>query len=492
MKNIHMIGIGGISMSGIAELLLSEGYTVSGSDAHESEMTDKLEELGAKIGYPQKADNIPEDTDTVVMTAAIHSDNPELLEAQRRGLKVWTRAEFLGEIMKKYNTPIAIAGTHGKTTTTGMVSEILVKAGMDPTISIGGMLKDIGGNFRVGSSDYFVMEACEYTNSYHAFYPKVGVILNVEADHLDFFKDIDDIRRSFHRFGENVFEDGTLVIGKEIEKYQVITEGLKCKVVTFGRDESADIYPTDVVYDELAQPAFTANMDGKSERYRLGVHGEHNVMNALAAIAACKSIGISYEDIKKGLEEYKGTDRRFELKGKLKVMAGKSGSGADGTEAGADDKGTGMVGSGTDGTEAGTAGRGSGITIIDDYAHHPTEIKATLKTAAAYPHNNMWVVFQPHTYTRTKALMDEFAEALSMAEHVIITDIYPARETDNLGISGKTLADRISEKGTECYYIGGFDEVKKFIKKTLVDNDLLITMGAGDVVKIGDELLSEM
>lgn len=454
MKKIHMIGIGGISMSGIAELLLSGGFQVSGSDSKESDITKRLEELGARIGYPQKADNIPEDCDTVVMTAAIHDDNPELIEAKNRGIKIYTRAEFLGLIMKDYKMPIAIAGTHGKTTTTAMISEILLAAELDPTISIGGMLRDIGGNFRVGSRDYFVMEACEYTNSYHSFFPGVGLILNVDEDHLDFFKDLDDIVESFHKFATNVFDDGTLVIGKDTKGYDRIIRDLNCKVVTFGFDDSADIYPEDISYDEWGHPSFTAVYKGNKEAYSLGVSGEHNVMNALAAIAACDSLGISSDAIRKGLSVYKGTDRRFEKKGTLKV-----------------DKGE--------------------ITIVDDYAHHPTEITATLKTAKRVPCNEIWTIFQPHTYTRTKALLDEIAEALCLSDHVIIAKIYPARETDNLGISGEDVASAVRKNGTDCYYFDTFEEAENFVTKTLVDNDLLITMGAGDVVNIADELLSK-
>ena len=449
MKKVHFIGIGGISMSGIAELLLSEGYVVSGSDAHESEITKRLEELGAKIGYPQKADNIPDDTDTVVMTAAIHEDNPELMEARRRGLKVETRADFLGQIMRGYDMPVAIAGTHGKTTTTAMVSEILLASDMDPTISIGGNLRDIGGNFRVGGRRYFVMEACEYTNSYHSFYPKVGIILNVEPDHLDFFHDIEDIRRSFHKYGENIPDDGVLIINKEIEGFDEVAGGLKCRVVTFGTDDSADYHAENITYDEFARAAFDVYHDGNKRSITLGVSGSHNVLNALSAIAAADELGIDDDCIRMGLQNFKGTDRRFEVKGKL-----------------------------------------NGFTIIDDYAHHPTEIKATLSTALKYPHNELWVVFQSHTYTRTKALLDEFADALSLADQVISSEIYPARETDTLGMSGEVIAEKVREKGTDCYYFPTFAEIENFIKETLTDNDLLITMGAGDVVKIGDELLS--
>ncbi len=451
MNNIHFIGIGGISMSGIAELMLSEGKKVSGSDSRESQITKRLEELGAKIGYPQKAENIPEDTETVVVTAAIHEDNPELKEARRRGLDVRTRADFLGQIMRGYDIPVAVAGTHGKTTTTAMVSKILLAAGMDPTISIGGMLRDIGGNFRIGSRKYFVMEACEYTNSYHSFYPGIGIILNIEEDHLDFFKDIEDIRLSFHKYALNIPDDGVLIINKDIEGFDVVAGGLKCRVVTFGSDPSSDYRAEHITYDEYARPSFEVVHGEERRKISLGVCGEHNVINALAAIAASDEMKIRYEYLADGLKSYTGTDRRFEIKGTVK-----------------------------------------GFTVIDDYAHHPTEIRATLSTAAKYPHHELWVVFQPHTYTRTRALLDEFADALTLADHVICAEIYAARETDTLGMSGDLLREKISEKGTDCYYFPTFGEIENFIEKTLTDNDLLITMGAGDVVKIGEELLEKV
>ena len=450
VKRVHFIGIGGISMSGIAELLISKGYEVSGSDSRESAITKRLEELGARIRYPQKAGNIPEDTDVVVVTAAIHEDNPELLEAKERGIKVETRADFLGQVMKDYDIPVAVAGTHGKTTTTAMISEILLKADCDPTISIGGILRDIGGNFRVGGKEYFVMEACEYTNSYHSFYPRIGIILNVEPDHLDFFKDINDIRSSFNKYGHNIPDEGILIINKEINGYDQVTEGLSCRIVTFGLDDSADYHAEDITYDEFARPSFTVCHGASRRKISLGVCGEHNVMNSLSAIACADELGISYDIIKNSLRSFTGTDRRFEIKGKI-----------------------------------------NGCTIIDDYAHHPTEIRATLNAAKKYPHRELWVVFQSHTYTRTRALLDDFADALSIADHVICAEIYPARETDTLGMSGEVVKRRVEEKGTDCYYFPTFEEIEKFIKETVADNDLLITMGAGDVVKIGDELLGK-
>nr|MCR5747318.1 UDP-N-acetylmuramate--L-alanine ligase [Lachnospiraceae bacterium] len=349
-----------------------------------------------------------------------------------------------------YDTPISIAGTHGKTTTTAMVSEILMSAGGDPTISIGGVLKDIGGNFRIGADKYFVMEACEYTNSYHSFYPRIGVILNVEADHLDFFKDIDDIRKSFNRFAQNIPDDGVLVINADIEGYEEVVKGLKCRIVTFGKKPTADWHPLNLSCDDFGRYSFETEHNGKKNSFKLGVYGTHNVLNALAAIAVANELGIGYEAVEKGLRSFTGTDRRFEIKGEL-----------------------------------------NGFTIIDDYAHHPTEIAATIEAAKKYPHRDLWIIFQSHTYTRTKALMDDFADVLSKADHVISAEIYPARETDNLGISGKTLADEIRKRGTDCYYFPTFEEIKKFVRETLIDKDLLITMGAGDVVKIADELLSE-
>ena len=446
--HIHFIGIGGISMSGLAELLLSEGFTVTGSDSKQSPLTEKLTSLGAKIGYPQCAANVTDDIDAAVATAAIHPDNPELVELKRRNIPVITRAELLGQVMKKYDMPVAIAGTHGKTTTTSMISEILLAGGTDPTLSIGGMLPSIGGNFRVGGSEYFVTEACEYTNSFLSFFPKIAVILNVDADHLDFFKDIDDIRNSFHRFASILPADGTLVVNGDMPGFDIVTHDLPCRIVTFGKTDSCDYRADNIQFDELARPSFTEYHGSERSDYKLGVPGAHNVYNALAAIAVSDLLHVSHDTVKSSLEAFHGTDRRFQHKGSF-----------------------------------------DGVTVIDDYAHHPTEIKATLNAARHYPHRLIWCVFQPHTYTRTKALMDDFAEALTLADKVILADIYAARETDNLGISSKTLMDAIRRKGTDAYYFPTFDEIEKYILQNCINGDLLITMGAGDVVKIGNDLL---
>ena len=446
---IHFIGIGGISMSGLAEILMDEGFTVSGSDAHESDLTRHLEAKGATVAYGQRAENITDEIDVVVYTAAVHPDNPEFMRASEKGIPILTRAELLGQMMKNYENAIAVSGTHGKTTTTSMITEVLLCADTDPTISVGGILNSISGNIRVGGPDLFVTEACEYTNSFLSFYPTTAVILNIEADHLDFFKDLKDIRHSFRLFAEKLPEKGLLVINKDIDHMEDIIEGLPCKVITFGKNEESRYQAKNIRFDELARATYELYVDGKEvDTVTLGVSGEHNVYNSLSAAAVCSELGISMEMIKKGLKRFTGTNRRFEKKGEL-----------------------------------------SGVTIIDDYAHHPQEIRATLETAKHYPHKKLWVVFQPHTYTRTRAFLDEFAESLSLADEVILADIYAARETDNLGISSRDIADRIEKMGVKVHYIPSFEEIETFILENCIHGDLLITMGAGDIVKVGENLL---
>lgn len=447
--HVHFIGIGGISMSGLAEILMKEGFTVSGSDNKESSLTDHLTDKGAVIFYGQKASNIIDGINVVVYTAAIHEDNEEFMEAKRQGLPMLSRAELLGQLMTNYDTPIAVSGTHGKTTTTSMLSHIFLAGDMDPTISVGGILKAIHGNIRVGSSGLFVTEACEYTNSFLHFFPKISVILNIDADHLDFFKDLDDIRHSFRLFAELLPEDGTLVINGDIENLSYITDGLACRVVTFGREASLDYSASDIQYDEQGNASFDLIRHGiPSGHVTLSVGGEHNVYNALSAIAVADLLGVSAETIQEGLLSFHGTDRRFEYKGEF-----------------------------------------NGITVIDDYAHHPTEIEATLKSASHYPHRELWCIFQPHTYTRTKALFDEFAQALSHTDHLILADIYAARETDTLGISSEQLARAAASYGCDAIYLPSFDEIEKYVRDHCQSGDLLITMGAGDVVNIGEDLL---
>ena len=444
---VHFIGIGGISMSGLAEILLDRGFTVSGSDREPSELTRILEDKGVRVYYGQVAGNITDDVELVVYTAAIREDNEEFAEVKRRGLPMLTRAELLGQIMKNYEVAVAVAGTHGKTTTTSMVTDILLAAGLDPTVSVGGMLKEIGGNIRIGRSGYFVTEACEYTNSFLSFNPTVDIILNIEEDHLDFFKDINDIRASFKKFAGLLPADGLLVISSDIEDHEEITAGLACRVVTVSATGEADITARNVSFDGFGCASFDVERIG---RITLRVPGAHNIGNALAAIATAEHLGIDPAAIAGGLLDFTGTDRRFQYKGEF-----------------------------------------GGVTVIDDYAHHPTEIKATLTAAKNYPHGRIVCVFQPHTYSRTKAFFDEFVEALALTDVVILADIYAAREKDTLGMSSELICNALKEKGREAYYFSTFGEIEDFIRKKCLPQDLLITMGAGDVVKIGEELLKD-
>ncbi|MBR2067072.1 MAG: UDP-N-acetylmuramate--L-alanine ligase, partial [Solobacterium sp.] len=335
--HIHFIGIGGISMSGLAEILLDRGFTVSGSDMHESDLVAHLRSKGATIFVPQSRDNVIDGIEVVCYTAAIHEDNPEYIACKEKGLPMLSRAELLGELMGNYQEAINIAGTHGKTTTTSMISEILLHAEKDPTISLGGVLDDIGGNVRVGKQDYFVVEACEYTNSFLSFCPTVSVILNVEEDHLDFFKDIEDIRHSFRLFCERTKENGCIIMNQEINQYEELVGSSKAKVITFGFEESADYYAEDIHYDEQANATFTVYEKGNAlGKVKLNVPGKHNVSNALASIAVGRYFALDFAIIQKGLAMFGGTHRRFEYKGKY-----------------------------------------HGFTIIDDYAHHPQEIEAS-------------------------------------------------------------------------------------------------------------------
>ena len=447
--NLHFTGIGGISMSALAEIMISRGFTVTGSDSHESKITDHLESLGAKIFYNQVAGNISSNIDVLIYTAAIKQDNPELVKAKELGIPLLTRAEFLGQIMLNYPMAIGVSGTHGKTTTTSMLSQIMLEGNTDPTILVGGIMPAIHGNTRVGHSDKLITE---YTNSFLSFKPNMAIILNVAADHLDFFKDLDDIRHSFRKFAELVPDDGFLVINSDIDNLEYFTDGLKCKVITVGSDPAkSDYSAANIEFDQFAKGSYDLVVNGeKSFHVALNVTGEHNIYNSLAAIAAAHAMGISDENIKAGLTQYGGTDRRFQYKGKV-----------------------------------------GDVTIIDDYAHHPDEITATIKTAKHYPHKKMWVVFQPHTYSRTKSLLPEFGKALKEADAVVLADIYAAREKDTLGVSSLDVKKEIEKYGTEVHYYPSFSEIENFLLESCSPGDLLITMGAGDVVKIGEHLLGK-
>ena len=448
-EHIYFIGIGGISMSGLAEILASRGHQVSGTDVKETAVTKHLQSLGIHINFGHRAENITDDITLVVYTAAIHDDNPELRAAHEKGIRIMDRAHLLGQIMDEYHDSVAVSGTHGKTTTTSMVSEILLAAEKDPTITVGGILPTIGSNLRIGNSPYFVAEACEYFDSFLQFNPFIAIILNVESDHLDYFKTLENIRRSFHAFAQRVPDKGLLVISEKIDNVEELTDGLTCHVETFGLSEKANWRAENIVHEADGRNSFDIYHNSAFfTTIHLHIPGEHNITNALAAIAASAFLGAAPEDCVKGLHHYTGTERRFQLKGKK-----------------------------------------DGITVIDDYAHHPTEIKAALAAAQNVQHNTTWCVFQPHTFSRTRFLFDEFGEAFGDADEIIIADIFAARETDDGTVSAAQLADRIAQTGKSARYVGDFAAIEAYLREHCKSGDLLMTVGAGKVYKIGENFL---
>ncbi|MBQ1328647.1 MAG: UDP-N-acetylmuramate--L-alanine ligase [Eubacterium sp.] len=453
--HVHFIGIGGISMSGLAEILNKEGFKVTGSDMKESETTKILADKGIKIYIGQYGTNITSegDIDLVVYTAAIASDNEELLMAKERNIPLLTRAELLGQIMENYKYSIAVSGTHGKTTTTSMLSHIFMAASKDPTISIGGMLNLIGGNIRVGSSPYFITEACEYTNSFHSFYPFISIILNIDNDHLDFFKNIENIVKSFAKYSTNLKDKGLLVVNGDMKYLDDIKNAVKdkdCKIITFGLNDGNDYQAKNVTLNEEGHPTYDLYINGEYvDKIELAVTGIHNAVNSLSTIAAASFLDLDLSIIKEGLKNCVSAHRRFEYKGTLP----------------------------------------GNIKIIDDYAHHPTEIAATLKVGRSVVKNELWCAFQPHTYSRTKALLSDFAKALSVCDHVLLADIYAAREKDDGTISSKDLERELKALGCDAVYLGDFESIKNYFKTHVNNNDMLITMGAGNIDSIGVELL---
>lgn len=440
----HLIGIGGVSMSPLAEVLSGDGLIISGSDIAESERTSLLREKGVEIHIGHDASNIPEGTQFVVRTAAAHDDNPEIVFARENGIPVFERAQAWGAIMKGYRNALCISGTHGKTTTTSMCTHILMAAEKDPTVMIGGTLPLLHAGHRVGTGDTIVMESCEYYNSFLEFFPTVAVILNIEPDHLDFFSGIEDIKHSFTRFANNVDTDGYIVANFDDENTMDAIKGIDRKVVTFGMSAKADVYARNVVQiGSLTR--FDIMYKGRYvETATIHVPGEHNIKNALAAAAASLCLGIKPTAIKYGLAGFSGAARRFEFKGKF--------NGAD---------------------------------VYDDYAHHPGEVKALIDAVESLGYKRTIVVFQPHTYTRTTALFDDFVRQLKRPDIVYLAEIFAAREKNTLGISSKDLADKID--GARFYKT--FGEIEDSLRATAQPGDIVLTVGAGNVYKIGEHLL---
>ncbi len=441
---IHLIGIGGVSMSALAELLISKGVPVTGSDRQETEVTDKLVSLGAKITYEHKAENV-ESASLVVRTAAVHDDNPEVARARERGITVLERAEAWGHIMRDYENVICVAGTHGKTTTTSMLTLITMEAGLDPTVMVGSNLPAIGGTLRIGGKKCFVAESCEYTNSFLKFAPTVAVVLNVEEDHLDFFKDIDDIVNSFNKFCALTPEGGLVVVNSDDENAMRCVKNLERPVRTFGLNGKADVTAEDIS-DENGYYRFTVKVNNKGyAKIKLHVPGKHNMMNALACCAAAEFLGVSGEAVEKGLNEFTGSSRRFQYMGKMAC----------------------------------------GATVIDDYAHHPSEMQATLSTAKEMNFSRILCAFQPHTYTRTKALFGDFVEALKQCDIAVLAPIFAAREKNTIGIYSSDLAKEVPKAKS----FDSFEEIADFLRKEAKEDDLVLTMGAGNINEVGQMLL---
>ncbi|NMB28149.1 MAG: UDP-N-acetylmuramate--L-alanine ligase [Tissierellia bacterium] len=447
-SHIHFIGIGGISMSGIAEILLTEGYEISGSDTNNSHIIERLKTLGANIYINHNKDNIS-DADLVVYTDAIAMDNEELMEAINNNVLTVDRATFLGALMNNYENSIAVSGTHGKTTTTSMIATILNRSILNPTILLGGQLDTIGGHVKLGTKKHLLTEACEYRGNILKYYPTIAIILNMEEDHLDYFENIDHIVNTFVDYGKNIQDKGYLIINADDINAKKVIKGTKANTITFGINNYADFSADNISFTSEGCPTFMLNIKGKSlYPVKLNVMGVHNVYNALASIAATHILGIPIETILNSIEEYKGTHRRLEVKGII-----------------------------------------NGIKIIDDYAHHPTEIKASLKALKSSTKNHIWCIFQPHTYTRTKLLLRDFGEAFSEADKVIVPDIYAAREKDNGMIHSTNLVDALIKNGVDAKYMSSFENIGNYLLEHAEKGDIVVTMGAGNVYTIGEAML---
>lgn len=443
-KKGHLIGVGGVSMSPLAEVLHDAGLCIVGSDMHESDNTRMLREKGIDVAIGHSAENITDDLDFVVRTAAVHDDNPEIVAAHAKGIPVFERTQAWGAIMRNYPNAICIAGTHGKTTTTSMCTHIMMAAEKDPTVMIGGTLPLLHAGHRVGKGETIIFESCEYYNSFLSLTPTIAVVLNIEADHLDFFKDLEDIQRSFRAFAERVPEDGLIIANLDDENTMKALESVNRPILTFGLSEKADIHPENIVC-RGAKSEFDIIYKGEFiTRAVIHIPGRHNIRNALAAAASALQLGVSPAAVKYGLSGFQGAGRRFEFKGKF--------NGAD---------------------------------LYDDYAHHPSELRAVLDAVEALDYSRTIVVFQPHTFTRTHALFQDFVEQLRRPTVTYLAEIYAAREKNTIGISSRDLAAQIPG----ARFFPTFAEIEQSLAETAKPGDIILTIGAGDVFRIGDHLM---
>ena len=450
-KRIHMLGIGGISMSGIAKILLSFDCKITGYDIKETGLTKGLVDAGIEVNYKTCLENV-EKADVIVYTAAIPKDNEELLYAKKLNKELYERSTFLGLIMKDYKNVLCISGTHGKSTTTGMVSSIFMEADKNPTIQIGAMLPIINGNEHVGNKEFFIAESCEYVDSFLEFFPTAAIILDIDNDHLDYFKNIDNIIYSFKRFTRLLPDDGILVVNNDDENTLMATKDYQNKKITYGIDNQSMYMAKEIVYDEAGHPSYKLYINNEYKiDINLSVSGRHNVLNSLAAIALSHQYINDLEIIKKALFNYHGVGRRFELLGKC-----------------------------------------NGALVYDDYAHHPSEIKTTLESVKNTIHNNEYAIFQGHTFSRTKDHLEEFAEVLSQFQNVIIAKIYPAREENIYNVHEEDLVQLIKKNGNNnVSFIDTFEEIEDYLRKHIKKDDLVITIGAGPINEVAKEIVKE-
>lgn len=447
-KHLHFVGIGGVGMCGIAEILLNLGYKISGSDLKSSETTEHLAKLGAQIFTGHQESNV-KGADVVVISSAVKEENPEVKAAKLNKIPVIRRAEMLAELMRmKFG--IAIAGTHGKTTTTSMIGQILTEGGVDPTIIVGGRVLNLESNAKLGKGMYLVAEADEFDRSFLKLSPTIAVVTNLEAEHLDCYKNLDEIKTAFLEFMNKVPFYGNVILCLNEASLQSLIPQIQRPVITYGTVPSADIEAYDIEFHETSSK-FKVKVQGKEKgSLNLQVPGIHNVKNSLAALAVGLELEIPWEKIKKALQEFKGVNRRFEVKGVK-----------------------------------------DGIMVVDDYAHHPTEIEATLQAAKSGWDKRIIAVFQPHLYSRTKDFYPEFGKAFFNSDILIVTDIYPAREEPIPGVSGELVAEAAKKSGhKQVFYVPKTTDVATFLKKLLKKEDLVITLGAGDIYKVGQELLN--
>ncbi len=449
IRRIHFVGIGGVSMSGLARVLQSYGYAVSGSDLKASATTAKLARMGINVTIDHDKAAV-DGADLVVYTAAVRPDNPELERARELGLPVLTRADLLGLLMRRAKRGVAVAGTHGKTTTTAMVGVILQKAGLDPTVLIGGEVHELGGNARLGDPAILVAEACEFNGSFLSLNPWVAAVLNIDDDHLDYFHNLDTAVSFFRRFAELVPRRGALVLNFDDANVRSIVAGLEAEVITYGLGKTPRWQATDIDFGGTPHASFTVTLDRRPvARVNLLVPGLHNVSNSLAAMAVAERLGVRPEDSAESLAGFRGAHRRFEYKGN----------------------------------------RG-GVDIYDDYAHHPTAVRSTLQAARRLGAKRLFCVFQPHLYSRTKDLLGSFARELAAADHLVVTDIYAAREEDPGDVSSRDLARIIASSGADVHYIPDFEAIVDHLAARTRAGDVVMTMGAGDVYQVAERFLA--